>query len=86
MKATISNIMDIQNAITRIDNTNAAAWKGRASEQNKHNFNALNTMQTEYITDAQGTTEALDLAVTAYETTEQQQVTKVSNLSTEGIF
>ncbi|MCL2287254.1 MAG: hypothetical protein FWC32_12950 [Firmicutes bacterium] len=76
----------IQQAILQIDLRAASDWQGRAAAQNVENFQTLNDMTTDYLVDAYGTKNALDLAITAYETTEQGQVAKVQNLSVQGIF
>ena len=86
MSTVIGSMNQIQSAISRIDNSVASVWQGRAAAQNQVNFNALNAMTTEYLTDARETQNALDLAVAAYQRTEQTQVGNVSQLSTRGIF
>jgi hypothetical protein len=86
MNATIRSMNEIQNAIARIDNNATSHWQGRAATQNMENFHALNNLITSYLADAHGTREALNIATSAYEITEQKQLAGLGQLSTEGIF
>jgi len=86
MSSIINSMNNIQSAISQIHGTMSSTWQGRASNQNAQLVQALQTATREYLTDARGTKEALDLAVAEYDRIEGQQVTNVSNLNTRGIF
>jgi len=86
MDATIRSMTEIQRAISQIDSRVADSWRGRAATQNAENFRTLDNMTTNYLLDARGTKVALDQAAASYDRTEQNQVTKVEQLSTKGIF
>lgn len=86
MGSIIQSVANIEEAMGRIHNKAAPSWEGRAAEQNARNFQKLRQITDTWLTDARQTKTALDTAVAAYEKTESQQVAKVSELDTKGIF
>lgn len=86
MNSVIQSMANIENAIVRIHDRTAPIWEGKASDQNTRNFQKMKQITDAYLADARQTKTALDLAAAAYEKTEREQVSKVSQLNTKGIF
>ena len=86
MASIISSMTEIQRTISTIDNNAASRWQGRTATQNAENFRALNNLATSYLAEARESRNALDAAVNTYDRTESGQVSRVEQLSTQGIF
>lgn len=86
MRTVIRSMTNIENTIAQIHSRTSPVWEGQASDQNTRNFQKLRQINTTYLTDAEKTKAALDEAVAAYEKTETEQVNRVFQLDTKGIF